>query len=116
MRALDLELGIARRHFKEHGWVEKDGYLTHTMVPYYDSEEEVEADKLGAGWWGVGVVVLMADLESLLVGHEGARRFAYADATGKPVRTGMNTPGQDHHRRLARPSTAPRAFDRFQLV
>jgi len=43
-RVLALTLGRHRGDFQRRGWVTEDGYLTHVMVPFLDSEEEVEAD------------------------------------------------------------------------
>ncbi|MGC1955316.1 MAG: hypothetical protein WA970_22605, partial [Gammaproteobacteria bacterium] len=37
-------LGRDREAFGRRGWIAPDGYLTHVMVPFLDSEEEVEAD------------------------------------------------------------------------
>lgn len=43
-RVLAITLGRHRGEFRRRGWVTEDGYLTHVMVPFLDSEEEVEVD------------------------------------------------------------------------
>jgi hypothetical protein len=37
-------LGHQRAEFIQRGWVTQDGYLTHVMVPFLDSEQEVEVE------------------------------------------------------------------------
>lgn len=41
-RVLAITLGRHRGEFRRRGWVTEDSYLTHVMVPFLDSEEEVE--------------------------------------------------------------------------
>lgn len=43
-RVLATTIGRQRAEFIRRGWAIEDGYLTHVMVPFRDSEEEVEAD------------------------------------------------------------------------
>lgn len=43
-RVMAATLGRHRTEFQRRGWITEDGYLTHTMVPFLDSEEEVEVD------------------------------------------------------------------------
>ena len=43
-RVLAEILSHHRAEFLRRGWVAQDGYLTHVMVPFLDSEEEVEVD------------------------------------------------------------------------
>jgi len=40
--ALGLDLSWDLADLTQRGWVYPDGYLTHVMVPFFDSEEEVE--------------------------------------------------------------------------
>ncbi|MDP3651160.1 MAG: hypothetical protein Q8R67_05685 [Rhodoferax sp.] len=43
-RVVATTVGRHRAEFVRRGWVAEDGYLTRVMVPFHDSEEEVEAD------------------------------------------------------------------------
>lgn len=43
-RVLSTTLGRHRVEFQRRGWIAEDGHLTHTMVPFLDSEEEVEVE------------------------------------------------------------------------
>lgn len=45
---LGLHLGYDLPTFLQRGWLRPDGYLTHTMIPFLDSEElvEVEVDEV----------------------------------------------------------------------
>lgn len=43
-RVLATTIGPRRAEFVRRRWVVPDGYLTRVMVPFFDSEEEVEAD------------------------------------------------------------------------
>jgi hypothetical protein len=43
-QVLGVSVGYDRKEFEQRGWIKANGYLTHVMVPFLDSEEEVEAD------------------------------------------------------------------------
>jgi hypothetical protein len=43
-RVTATAIGLPRAEFIRRRWVVEDGYLTRVMVPFLDSEEEVEAD------------------------------------------------------------------------
>lgn len=44
LRLMATDLGLHLPQFLKRGWVTEDGYLTHVMVPWLDSEMEVEAE------------------------------------------------------------------------
>lgn len=41
---LGLNLGWDLAELKQRGWIYREAYLTHVMVPFFDSEEEVEVE------------------------------------------------------------------------
>jgi len=43
-RLMAVDLGFHLPQFLKRGWVSIDGYLTNVMVPWLDSEMEVEAE------------------------------------------------------------------------